>query len=310
MRFRPFGANGMAVSAVSLALTDAPGLPRPQDWTALVYAALENGINTFEIIGRDPAILDGLAVALQSVERRLVFVGIRLGASATRMGRDFSPRTLFHTVEATVTRTDLQYLDLVMLDDPASDELSPEALTTLKELRNEGRVNQLGVAGEDEAIDTYILTEAFDVLATPYNLLSGWRERHRLKSSGERDMAVIGYDFYPSAIRNQQKAEASVVAKAAGWLRKQAAPAPNPLSGAGTYAFLSETPGWTPEEICLAYALTEPALATVQITTDQAARLPELAAVADRDLPAGAGSRVEMARFGGNQPQASGGGKA
>ena len=41
----------------------------------------------------------------------------------------------------------------------------------------------------------------------------------------------------------------------------------NPLAGAGTYAFLENTRGWKSEEICLAYALTEPCLASVQIVS-------------------------------------------
>ena len=46
-----------------------------------------------------------------------------------------------------------------------------------------------------------------------------------------------------------------------------------------------------------AYALTEPSLATMQITSQQARRLEGLASVAERDLPAGLSSRIEMARF-------------
>jgi aryl-alcohol dehydrogenase-like predicted oxidoreductase len=304
MRFRPFGITGTAVSAVSLALTDAPGRTRPSDWTALIYAAFENGINTFEIVGGDTAILDGLAVALQAVERRLLFIGLRLGASPARMGRDFSVDALLKSIDVTLARTGCGYLDVAMLDDPGMAELPPESLQALKEVRNQGRIKLLGVAGQDEAMDAYILTESFDVIATPYNLLSGWRERHRLKSSQERDMAVIGYDFYPAAVR-QHTAEKATAAKG-GWLRLGAKE--SPLKGAGTYNFLTETPGWTPEQICLAYALTEPALATVQITTEAADRMAELAAIADKDLPAGAGSRVEMARFGGQDlpnPEAS-----
>jgi len=71
-----------------------------------------------------------------------------------------------------------------------------------------------------------------------------------------------------------------------------------PYGTSGGYDFLHETRGWTPEEICMAYALTQPALATVQITTDQAARLAELCDVAEREMPPGLASRIEMARFG------------
>jgi diketogulonate reductase-like aldo/keto reductase len=293
MRYRPLGASGVAVSALTLNLADAPGL-KTSDWTALAYAALENGINSFEVTGRDPAILDGLSEALKSVARRLVFVGLRLG-NAVDGRRDFSAATLTRTTQAAIARSGLEYLDLVMLDDPGNAEFTPEALTALKELKRDGQVNMLGVSGRDEAIEAYILTEAFNLLGTSYNMQSGWRERHRMKLAQERDMAVIGYDFYPDTIRDRNKIEPiSPIAKS-GWLRRPPPPGPIPTDH---YAFLDETANWTAQEVCLAYALTEPALASVEIVCTQPDELSKLAETPDRDLPNGLGSRVEMARFG------------
>ena len=92
MRYRPFGPSATVVSAISLALGDDPTRSRPSDWVSLIFAALESGINCFEVVGRDPAIMDGVAQALQSVERRLVFITWRLGTYTTTDGltRDFS----------------------------------------------------------------------------------------------------------------------------------------------------------------------------------------------------------------------------
>jgi diketogulonate reductase-like aldo/keto reductase len=293
MRYRPLGASGVAVSAVTLNLADAPGM-KTSDWTALTYAALENGINSFEITGRDPAIIDGVAEALNSVARRLVFVGMRLGNSPDGK-RDFSAATLARTTQAAIARSGLDYLDFVMLDDPSSDELSPEALNALKDLKRHGQATLLGVGGRDDAIEAYILTEAFNLFCTPYNMQSGWRDRHRMKMAQERDMAVVGYDFYPDSLRDRNKIEPiSPIAKS-GWLRRPPPPGPTPPD---PYAFLDDTANWTAEEVCLSYALTEPALASVQVVCTQPDLLTKLAEVPDRDLPNGLGSRVEMARFG------------
>ena len=295
MRYRPMGVSGMSVSAVSLALHDTDGRNRPSDWRALVYAALENGVNTFEVVGRHPAIADGLVQALKSVERRLVLVAWRLGESLGHTGalvRDFSPKGLTYALDAVLARTGLDYLDAVILDDPGSDELSPAALAALKDARAAGKARMLGVAGEDDAIDAYIASGGFDLLVTPYNLASGWKQRLRLKAAVERNMGVIGYDHHPRQLR-----EAPAAPKPAFW-----GPRPKPLAGAGTYAFLDATPGWTAEALCLAYALTEPCLATVQVPADKPERLADLAPVAERDLPPGAGAQIEMARFGAATP--------
>lgn len=292
MRYRPLGSSGVAVSTLTLSVSDQPGF-KAGDWTALGYAALENGINSFEITGSDSGILEGLAEAFASVQRRLLFIGARLGATAVG-GRDFSGPALGGSTQAAIARGNLDYLDYVMLDDPSSDELPADGLKALKELKCDGKVNLLGVRGRDEAIETYILTEAFDLLSTPYNMQSGWRERHRMKMAQERDMSVLGYDFYPDGLRTRNAIE-PILPHKGGWLRRQAPPAPPRLD---PYAFLDETNNWTGEEICLAYTLTEPALASVSIHSTSAEQLALLSQVPDRDLPNGLGSRVEMARFG------------
>ena len=70
-----------------------------------------------------------------------------------------------------------------------------------------------------------------------------------------------------------------------------------PLAGIGGYGFLENTPGWTAEEICLAYVLTEPAVTTVRFEVDRIEHLERLAEVPDRDLPTGVAAQIEMARF-------------
>jgi aryl-alcohol dehydrogenase-like predicted oxidoreductase len=303
MRFRPFGVNGTAVSAISLALTDSARRLSVAEWTKTVYSALENGVNTFEIVGRDPALLDGAGHGLKAVDRHLLFIALRLGSTGERK-YDFSPETLARTVEAVLARGGFEYLDAVLLDDPADDALPPESLATLKALRSAGRTRLIGVCGQNPAVDAYISTRQFDVLSIPYNLTSGWTTRNRIRAALDHEMTVVGYDFFPEEMRGLvQSAGPSILQR-----RPLIAPkrtAANPLAGSGTYAFLNETQGWSPEEICLAYALTQPALATIQITTDQAPRLEELAAVTEREMPPGLSSRIEMARFGNIAPQAA-----
>jgi aryl-alcohol dehydrogenase-like predicted oxidoreductase len=289
MRYRPLGVTGTVVSAVSLVLADSQVRTRAQDWEQLVYAALESGVNSFEVVGRSPLIADGLARAIHAIERNLVFLAWRMGASHPLGGqpiRDFSPEGLQRGVEEILARTGFTYLDAIILDDPLSEELSPYALGRLKDFRATGRVRRLGVAGEGDAMDAYITTGAFDILCTPYSLVSGWKERLRLKAATAQDMAIIGYDFHPERFQRGGGAASAPKPGAA-----------SPLAGAGTYAFLDRTPGWSSEQICMAYALTEPSLASIQIATDRVERLAGLAAVVEKDLPPGVAAQIEMARF-------------
>ena len=296
MRYRPLGNTGMSISSMSLVLSDSNRM-READWVSLIYAALESGINAFEITGSQPTLVDGVGQALQAIDRRLVFVAWRLGWSISTSGqavRDFSPEGLAGAVEGVVARTGLTYLDATILDDPISEELSSQALDMLRRLKDMGRIHLLGVTGRDDAIDAYISSGAFDLVATPFSLMSGWKERLRVKAAIDRDMVVVGHGYYPDAVREPQQ-----TANAGAWGRTSA----KPLGGMGTYAFLDRTPHWSGEEICLAYAMTEPSLCTVQVPADRIDRVELLAAVCERELPSGVPAQIEMARFA-PEPQA------
>jgi aryl-alcohol dehydrogenase-like predicted oxidoreductase len=299
MRYRPLANTGMSVSVISLALVDMPGRMRPADWVSLIYGAMENGVNAFEVVGSHPAIIEGVAEALSSVERRLLFVGWRLGSSLSPNGaitRDFSPGGLGLSLESALARTGLGYLDAVLLDDPRTEELSPQALEVLKAARDDGKARMLGVAGQHDAIDAYISMGAFDMICTPFSLISGWKERLRLKAAIERDMAVLGYGYEPEIFAHGPTEPQS---KPSIWGARA-----RPLAGVGTYAFLHNTAGWSSEELCLAYALTEPSLASIEITSDRVDRIEALAAIPERELPTGAAAQIEMARFAAAPPAA------
>ena len=289
MRYRPFGNSGMAVSTLSLLLREREaGRGRRVDWRALVFGALEAGINKFEVSGATPGLLDALAAAGEALDRRFLFVAWRLD------GAHRSAEDVVGFLRGVLARTNLGYFDLLMLHEPAQT-LSSDAIARLRELQDLQLTRMLGVSGDDEAIDGYIATGAFQALSTTYHIASGWKPRHRIQQAGDANMAIIGRDCWPKALSDLKPAPPP--------RRSWFGPRVEPLQGMGGYNFLHQTPGWTAEEICLAFALTEPAIATVQIEADNVARIQRLAAITERDLPAGAGAQIEMASF---SPRASG----
>ena len=285
MRYRPFGSAGVAVSAISLRLEDQPRL-RAGDWRKLVYAALENGINTFEFDGVSPALIEGAAEAFSTVERRLLFIGWRLRPTSDRA---LKAQAIHDMIDQALDRTGLGHLDVATLDDPDANAFPAETLEHLKALRDARLIRLLGVAGAGDKFDAYVASGQFEAMATPFNLASGWVERNRVRAAMGREMAVIGQDYWPHSLREDRK---SFLPKPSLWRRRT-----DPLADVGGYDFLHNTPGWSDQQICLAYALTEPSLATVQVTAGTPAELEALAAIAERDLPTGCSAQIEMARF-------------
>jgi aryl-alcohol dehydrogenase-like predicted oxidoreductase len=181
----------------------------------------------------------------------------------------------------------------VVLDDPADGEVPPKALETLRLARSSNRVRHLGVAGVEDGLDTYLATGAFDLLVSPFSLASTWRERRRVIEAERADMVIIGRDFWPEAFRRPGGSDKpGLLARALG-----GKPKAEPLVGAGTYAFLDGTPGWTSEQICLAYALSDLRFASVMVDPSSPEHLVSLAEVADREISSALAAQVEMARF-------------
>ena len=291
MRYRPFGGAGVAVSCVSLSFFERPDQPRDaHTWNAVTLRALEAGVNFFELVEPTEAMLLGVGQGLSGLERRLLFVSWRApnalsnSAYALQLARD---------IRSGAQVSGLQEFDMLMVDEPPGSPTTGEiaaATTSLMAVTEDEPIKLLGIRGEGDGLDAAITTGAFDAVATPYSLASGWRERHRIKAASNRDMAVIGLQAYPNEMREASKGPKPK--RSSIWRR-----ASDPLSGSGTYQFLSTTPGWTAEEICLGYALTEPALSSVQIEADTPEHIEALAEVPERDMPVQVSAQIEMARF-------------
>ncbi|MDO9335055.1 MAG: aldo/keto reductase [Caulobacter sp.] len=276
MRYRPFGAtSGMAVSVVSLLLDDS-SRRSARDWRVLIDAAMSAGINSFELAGSSDGLIEGLSQAMADVERRLLFLAWRAPTSGS----------LDDAAGAVLRRLGLDYIDLLIVEDLAQVDFA-------RTLRHSRQVRYLGVAGAGETMTLALDKPGVDCLITPYSLTSGWKERHRLKLASDRNLAVIARDVCPAELTGADKP--SLIK---GWFKKK--PKISPRSA---YHFLEDTHGWTGEEICLAFALFEPSVTSVRMEADSVERIGRLAAVPERELPAGVAAQIEMARFSG--PEAS-----
>ncbi|MNV21711.1 Aldo/keto reductase family protein [compost metagenome] len=300
MRYRPFGGTGAAVSNLTLSLgTEALGRGRAA-LSELIFTALEAGVNSYHLENADPTLAEIVGEALGHVERRLVCVGVTLGVGdGRRKGfRDFSAEGLTGSIDRALHASGLGWFDVAVLDEPADDELPQASLIALKALRKAGHVKLLGVSGDSPVMDIYVSTGAFDVLYTPFHVNVEWRIRSRMRAARERDMAIFTYDYYPESLSTERKAAGAGTPKKKGLFGFGAKPVEQGLANAGSFAFLHQTPNWNAESICLAFILTDPAVASVMVDAINPERMEALAVVPERDLPPGLSAQIEMARVG------------
>jgi len=281
VRYRPFGRTGVAVSALSLLLNGPDDRRKTGEWRGFIHAAFEEGINAFELRRPSQAMLDGFAEGAAAVKRSLLFVALRADPA-------LEGRRLEGWVADVVGRSGVGELNQLTLEATAPD--FEGALVAGLRLKDLNLVKRLAVAGSGEIMAEHIEDPLFDAVVLPFGVLSNWRDRNLVRTALERQMGVIGCDPCPPEVLSLARGAGEE--SKPGFLQRR-----DPLRGAGTYAFLQETRGWTAEQICLAYALTEPAVATVQMEVGDTQRLATLAGVTDRDLPSSVTAQIEMARF-------------
>jgi len=277
MRYRPFNRAGLATSAITLtlessALSDGKRME-------LVFAALEAGINSFELVCPSPAWRPVLAAAVEAAGRNVLVLTLRIG------GREDA---LEAQVGDSLAEIGVDRFDTVLLEDDGAS--SPETARRLHALRDRRLAGMVGVTCGRAGPSLDIMDAGYDVLATPFGMQADASLRKRLRTVAERNITLIGYDFYDIA----RPPVAAAAPKGIARLFKRA---PVAIVDTDAFEFLRRTPTWTAEELALAYALTEPSLATVRVQTTELATLDGLAKAVERELPAGAAAQIEMARF-------------
>lgn len=295
MRYRPIGSTGSAVSSLCLSLGPEQFKFGTNGLKDLIFSALEAGINAYHIDWPDPQLLQAAGEALAHVERRLIWVSLTLGQDQASGVKDFSPGGLTRTVEMSLHNSGLGWFDVAVLDQPAEHELPLSSLNALKVLRNNNQVRFLGIRGHDPVMDAYVSTGAFNVLYTPFSIQAEWLIRARMRAAQKRDMAIFihGYDVLP-----QPAAQTRIEAPKKGLLGlvgRRPAPVPPP-EPEGPFAFFHSIAGWTAQELCLGFALTEPSVSSAMIAPTRADQIEAIAAVPERDLPSGLSAQIEMAR--------------
>ncbi|MFT4075988.1 MAG: aldo/keto reductase [Asticcacaulis sp.] len=293
MRYRPFGRSGMALSTIGLRLKSANLNNNRPLMHRLIVTALENGINTYHFDTLDVGILRAAAEAFSVVERRLLFISVTAHESwQSPDNTTYALPPLKERLRGAIKDSGLQWLDVLYFSQPGATTLSEETQNFLLSLQKSKMLRFLGGLGETESLYDLIACDYMNVIQTSFDIDSSWDKRRKIDDAVVRDMNVIATDFYPEAYRK----ESDVVPKEArrGFFGGKPR---NPLAGAGTHAFLHQTPEWTPEQLCLGYALAQSSMSCILIDAESPEHLESLADVPERHLPSSVPAQIEMARF-------------
>lgn len=194
LRINPVGLGTNAVGGHNL----FPNLDEDEG-KGLVAEAIDSGINFIDTAyiygqGRSEELV-GQVIAEKKARDKIILA--TKGAHKLVDGKveiDNSPEFLKQTVEASLKRLQTDYLDVFYIHFP--DEKTPknEAVSALKELKDAGKINAIGVSNfsleqlKEANQDGYV-----DVIQSEYNLLKRGAEEELLPYVVEHGLSLIPY---------------------------------------------------------------------------------------------------------------------
>ena len=176
MKFRPLGRTGLQLSWLSFGASSLGQEFRPVDLNEAirsVHVALDLGMNfidTSPFYGRGMSECL-LGVVLREVPRDRYYLGTKLGRYDPKHF-DFSARRVQESVDVSLQRMGVEYLDILLCHDIEFVEMSQiveETLPALRKIQQQGKVRFVGISGYPMNIFRYVLDRADLDIVLSYN---------------------------------------------------------------------------------------------------------------------------------------------
>src|SRR6056297_3143632 len=170
---RPLGRTGREISELGLGCASywaRPGFAEHRA-RAVFDAALACGITLFDTggsyAGGEAERRLGRMVKASGVDPEDLVIATKAGTRSDRNGRivrDFSPGGVVEQVDASLERLGLERIALLQIHGPEAGDLTDELLAALERLRDEGKVEMIGINARAETLEQVVGRRPFDVL--------------------------------------------------------------------------------------------------------------------------------------------------
>ncbi|MBM4076822.1 MAG: aldo/keto reductase, partial [Planctomycetes bacterium] len=176
MEYRTLGNTGLQLSALSFGASSLGAEFRSidiQEAMAAVHMALDMGMNfidTSPYYGRGMSEVL-LGVALRGIPRDKYLIGTKLGRY-DRTQFDFSAKRVVESVDVSLHRLGVDYLDICLCHDIEFVEMQQivdVTLPTLRQLQQQGKVRFVGVSGYPMKIFRFVLDQSPLDVVLSYN---------------------------------------------------------------------------------------------------------------------------------------------
>lgn len=179
MKYRKIKGTDLVVSVLGLGCSSYWAMDSTPETVAIdvLDVAYKNGINYFDTgssySGGNAEVR--LGKFLSKIERTNVVISTKAGTSSVNMGtakKDFHPLAIRKSVEDSVNRLGVDYIDILFLHGPSINDLTNELFIELELLKARGLIRYAGVHSSQEAVLIHASSiDCFSVFLSDYNLM-------------------------------------------------------------------------------------------------------------------------------------------
>ncbi len=314
MNYRTLGQTGLKISTVGLGSWLTYGGPvDEQTACACVRAAFDAGVNFFDtadVYGGGRAELV-LGKAIQSLPRNQIVVAskCRFRSWPGPLGAGLSRKHIVESVEASLRRLGVDYLDLYQTHYPDADTPVDETLRALDDLRAAGKVLAVGASNyyAHELAEAMLAAERagvtpFQSLQQEYSMLFRVAEMFDLPFCRKHNIGVVTYSPLAEGVLTGKYKS---VDKAPSGARMSRRTSPHltdeNLARVRKLRPVAKDKGCTVGQLAIAWVLANPALTCAITGASRPEQVAENAKAAELDLSAEDLERLEEAL--GNKPR-------
>lgn len=290
MQRRYLGKTDISVSVLGFGCASVWSKPFFDEAKAieLVNSALSHGICFFDT-SHSYALAEeriGKILKNSNIDRKNIVISTKCGTRHIdgKTVHDWSIEWLRESVEISLTRMGISYIDLLHLHGPKLENLTPELIAFLNELKKEGKVKAIGINTFDTQILEYICQNPMvDFVMLDYNILRRDREDliKRLTESGIGVIAgaPLAESLYSNRIfKIREKKDIWYLLRAFKNFRPQ-------LFHGLKYRFINKVDGISGNQIALKYVINNPHIACAVFGTTSMDHLNENIAALNKDIP-------------------------
>ena len=276
----------------------ARNLITDEEAVELINSCLRQGINFFDTGHHYGCAEQRLGLALKNISREHVYISTKAGVRIEngKFVKDFSPEWIKESLDISLERMGIDYVDILYLYFPRKENLTAELFLALNELKKQEKVRYIGINTFTPELLEYIAKEKlFDVVMLDYNIVRQDREPV-IEKLHEQGITVIAGQALAEGLFSKDLFH--ICSRKDLWylLRTFGRKSSRELyKEAKRFRFLNKVDGFDASQIALKYVLDNPYIASACFGTASFEHLKKNAEAQNIEIPEDLKRRIHEA---------------